>query len=349
MRYQFDALDMVREGIDWNNRTSKDVLQYAVGALLYTPAAHEQIGQMLCDKRYQALKAITLCLEDSIQNQRVDQAEEQLLSSLTQIKQALDQGTLQQEDLPLIFIRVRTPWQMETMFVRMQPLVHLVIGFVTPKFDSSNMRMYGEMLGKINREMTERPLYLMPILESSSVISLESRRSNLLAMKDYLDSIRQWILNIRVGGNDFCNVLGLRRNKHQTIYDIGVIQNVLMDILTVFGREYVVSGPVWEYFDNGMDQAWLNGLRKELELDLLNGFIGKTAVHPSQLLPIQQAMVVEEKDYLDALQILNWQDPVLGVKKGMMECRMNETKVHATWARKVMALANIYGVKRSIT
>lgn len=91
-------------------------------------------------------------------------------------------------------------------------------------------------------------------------------------------------MNIRVGGNDFSNLYGLRRNEHQNIYEIGVIRDILANIINVFADTYVVSGPVWEYFKKGSDTAWEKGLRKEIELDLLNGFIGKTCIHPSQLL-----------------------------------------------------------------
>ena len=45
----------------------------------------------------------------------------------------------------------------------------------------------------------------------------------------------------------------------------------------------MLSGPVWEYFGEDLQGAWAEGLRQELALDRLNGFIGKTAVHPAQL------------------------------------------------------------------
>ena len=86
---------------------------------------------------------------------------------------------------------------------------------------------------------------------------------------------------------------------------------------------------------------------RELKSDLLNGFIGKTAVHPTQLDPIQRSLVVTEADYLDAQQILNWQDSTLGVRKGVQIERMNEQRVHQQWARKILALAKVYGVKRT--
>ena len=61
----------------------------------------------------------------------------------------------------------------------------------------------------------------------------------------------------------------------RTIYDLGPVAAILLDIVTAFGTEYVVSGPVWEYYAG---PGWEEGLRRELELDLLNGFTGKTVI-----------------------------------------------------------------------
>ncbi len=43
-----------------------------------------------------------------------------------------------------------------------------------------------------------------------------------------------------------------------------------------------------------------------IELDLLNGFTGKTVIHPKQIAIVNTAMQVSQTDYEDACQILNW-------------------------------------------
>ena len=55
---------------------------------------------------------------------------------------------------------------------------------------------------------------------------------------------------MRVGATDFSSAFGVRRGIDYTIYDIMPVRDCLSDILNVFSRnnEYVVSGPVWEYF-----------------------------------------------------------------------------------------------------
>ena len=118
-----------------------------------------------------------------------------------------------------------------------------------------------------------------------------------------------------------------------------------MDILNVFSREYVVSGPVWEYFDDKKSFDWLEGLLQELELDRINGFIGKTAIHPSQLPYIFDSLKVSQTDYEDARQVLLWDVDKLGVVKSVDGGRMNEVKTHRKWAERIKILGDIYGVR----
>ena len=135
-----------------------------------------------------------------------------------------------------------------------------------------NGREYIDILRKINSG-SGQPVYAMPILESSAIADGATRISQLTAIRELLLSAKEYILNVRVGGNDFCNLYGLRRSVNQTIYDVGVVRDILVDIVNVFARDFVVSGPVWEYFENDKNDKWAAGLKKELEFDRINGFI----------------------------------------------------------------------------
>ena len=75
----------------------------------------------------------------------------------------------------------------------------------------------------------------------------------------------------------------------------------------------------------------------------MNGFIGKDSIHPSQLKIIQENLIVSYENYIDALKILNM-DKNTGVEKGYGKAKMNEVKTHSNWAKKILSLANIYGV-----
>ena len=190
---------------------------------------------------------------------------------------------------------------------------------------------------------SSKTFYMMPILESRDIVEYSTRHSVLADIKGKLDSVKDYVLNIRVGGNDFSNEFATRRHYDETIYDILPIAQLLGDILTVFSRDYVVSGPVWEFFSSD-NEEWKRGLINELKLDKLNGFIGKTVIHPKQIGIVNEALKVSLKDYEDAKKILNWDESGLQVGKSFAEERMNEVKTHINWAYKMITLAEIYGV-----
>lgn len=129
------------------------------------------------------------------------------------------------------------------------------------------------------------------------------------------------------------------------VTDLGVVRDILVDIVNIFSHEYVVSGPVWEYY-GAPGGEWETGLRRELELDIANGFFGKTAIHPSQLPVIGDSLKVSALDLADARQILNWSDDRKAVAGSAAGGRMNEVKCHGRWAERVMLRAELYGVRK---
>ena len=186
---------------------------------------------------------------------------------------------------------------------------------------------------------------MMPILESEDIIDYASRPAVLAQLKNKIDAMKEHVLNVRVGGNDFSNAFGLRRHIDETIYDILPISQLLCDILTVFSRDYVVSGPVWEYYSSS-NKEWVEGLKRELNLDVLNGFVGKTVIHPNQIPFVAESLKVKKQDYDDAMEILSWSsDKELLVGGSAQKERMNEVNTHLRWAKKTVALASIYGVQ----
>ena len=303
-----------------------EFLQYKVGGLLYMPAFQKNIVRKIAENKLPHLTSAAFCLEDSICDESLDDAEKSLQSILRELE------TL--ENLPLIFVRIRSPRHLEIFHDKIGSRSKILTGYILPKFDMSNA---GAFI-KISKEIK---LPIMPTLESKRVANILTRRTELLSLKQALDEIKIIVLNIRVGVNDFCNLYGLRRDVHRTIYDIGIVRDVLIDILNVFATDYVVAGSVWNFFGGDF---WADGLKKEMALDKANGFIGKTAIHPAQLPIIFDGMKVSKIDFDDANQILNWQSDTHGVIKNSDGSRMNEVKCHLNWARRVKMLAEIYGV-----
>ena len=313
---------------------------YEIGALLYAPALNNTVSKSIIHGKFGNRYSMAFCLEDTIADDVVEVAERQLIETLKEIHEATIKKTF---FLPLIFIRVRSSEQLKRLFTMLEDERQIVTGFIFPKYSIHNADSYNQRLLEINT-LSEHKYYMMPILESKDIIEYNTRRDILMQIKEKIDSVREYVLNVRVGGNDFCNEFAVRRHYDETIYDIRPIANLLSDILTVFSRDYVLSGPVWEFFASDNNE-WSDGLQRELALDKLNGFIGKTVIHPKQIQIVNDALKVSRKDYEDAKSILNWSDDeAFCVAKSSGGERMNEVKTHGNWAKKILILAEIYGI-----
>lgn len=315
------------------------LLRYGVGPLLYCPAANATVANSLISEKFGKNFSLALCLEDTIDDSHVEEAENTLIDTLTTLSNAINDHTFY---IPKIFVRVRSPKQISNLYNRFKKAKSIVKGFIIPKISLVNADDYINQIIEVNAQ-SEETVYMMPIFENISMIHLQHRYSILYGLKEKLDGISDLILNIRVGGNDLCHAFGFRRKSNESIYDIKPVANILSDVSTVFGMDYVVSGPVWEYY-NGYH--WKNGLEQELQKDRLNGFVGKTVIHPKQIPFVNKAYMVSNQDYEDAAAILNWnKDSTLLVSGNTTMDRMNEYKTHHNWAKKIIALSQAYGIK----
>ncbi len=345
--------------------TNKELLQYCLGATLYMPGTKE-IKDKIINKELTDLTSMVMCFEDSIQESSLVEAEENVIEHLLALSNAINNNILCIDDIPLIFLRVRSLQQFKSFSSKLNhELVEVLTGFVFPKFNSSNAIDYLNQLREINFRYDTK-LYAMPILESPTLVYVETRVSEMLKIKNILASYRDLILNIRVGGTDFSSVFGVRRGINYSIYDIHTIRDCLSDIINIFTRcneGYTVSGPVWEYFlaykkddinklinknihrsllyGNEIINDAIDGLLKEVVLDKANGFVGKTIIHPSHLRFVNGMQAVTKEEYDDASQIL---DTKGGVVKSCKSNKMNEINPHRNWAKKTINRAKAFGV-----
>lgn len=313
---------------------------YDVGALMYCPAnAHSSIVESLKNEQFGRPFSLAFCLEDTVRADAVEAAERELYQTLSRISAARKECRFY---LPLIFIRIRSPQQLDKLARLYGAFSPMLTGFILPKFFIENCDDYIHVIQDI-QETAGLHYYYMPIFESASMIDLRSRYDNLSVVKEKLEAVSPQILNIRVGGNDFSHAFGLRRPVDSTIYDVKPVAGLLTDIVTTFATRYVVAGPVWEYYSG---EGWDAGLRRELELDLLSGFLGKTVIHPNQIPVVNQMLRVSKTDYDDAQNILNWdtREERL-VSSSSASTRMNEYNTHYRWAERTLRLARIYGVR----
>ncbi|TKG92290.1 citrate lyase subunit beta [Puteibacter caeruleilacunae] len=338
---------------DFDKYSEKGLLEHALGALLYYPATRGGLIKFI--QSNVNIKAIVFCLEDAIGDNQVAMAQKKLLSQLKELRQLCDSEVI--TNLPLLFIRVRSPEHLQEIGCEFAEILDLITGFIFPKFDTKVADLYFSNFKNI-RQGCSTPLYACPILEGSEIIEREQRIVSLQKLKKVFDNNREDILNIRIGLTDLLGLYRMRRNVNHTIYDVLIMKDFIGDIVNFFCRNeasYVVSGGVWEFFPEKEFRKSNNALEllkhpsqkkllEEVRLDMVNGLWGKTAIHPSQLVPIQSNHVISYEDYQDALAIISDQGFLHGVLSSQFANKMNEYKPHQYWAEKVLKRARLFGV-----
>jgi len=355
----------VQEPEEFSKYSDREFLRYCLGATMYMPGTKEFVSKIL-NKAMPALTTMVFCFEDACPEEDVPAAEINVINTLETLSTAIDNGELTYGDLPLIFCRVRSPEQFEHFAGMLKPhQAKVLAGINFPKFNTHNGEAYFARLKKLNENLGEI-LYGMPIIEDPKVAHKETRISELLGIKAILDKYYDIVLQVRVGATDFSSYFGVRRGVDYSIYDISTVRECLSDILNIFGRnnDYIVSGPVWEYFRASKQMMYrdlprygfedyllrrnqivnpeVDGLLREVILDKANGFVGKTVIHPTHVIYVNALQAVTKEEYTDAVNILNSEKG--GVFKGASGNKMNEVKPHTSWATKIYMRGRAYGV-----
>lgn len=356
-------------------QSTPELLAVALGGTLYTPANRSDLVKDVLRQRDLGCVSMVLCLEDSIPDADVPEAEGNVVAALASLAR-------HHHDLPLLFVRVRTPEQMLRVARRAGEATALLTGFVLPKFDNENgtgaaflsaLHVVQQELGLDGTPSADgapsHRLRVMPILESSPIIHIQTRAAALTNIHALLAAHRKDILSVRIGATDMSSAFGLRRSRDLTIYDVNVVAGVIGDIVNVLGRPdggFVISGPVWEHYSNTervlrpqlrvtpfvgpheqelrqrIMTANLDTLIREIELDLANGLLGKTVIHPSHVALVHAMSVVSHEEYLDAVAIAGNTNG--GAAASPYGNKMNEMKPHQAWARRTLLRADAYGV-----
>lgn len=353
----------VKQPEEFNKFTERDTLQYCLGATLYMPGTKD-IKNKVVNKQLD-VTSFVMCCEDAIKEEDLPLAEKNIFNHMDYFADLIENGNLNYNDIPLIFVRVRNVKQFESFAARLTARQASVLtGFNFPKFNSNNALETMEILDSVNKILGVT-LYGMPILEGPEIAFRERRNHELLLLRNILEPYKKLILNIRVGGTDMSSLFGVRRGINSTIYDIMPVRDALSDVLNFFNRynDYCVSAAVWEYFRvykeddikdvikknfhnaliKGQDivNPAIDGLLKEVLKDRANGFVGKTIIHPTHANFVNAMFTVVEEEYNDAIQILNTSG---GVVKSSCGNKMNEIGPHLRWAEKIVKRAKVYGV-----
>ncbi|MET7679722.1 HpcH/HpaI aldolase/citrate lyase family protein [Streptomyces sp. NPDC005423] len=343
------------------------LLAAGLGATLYSPATRPGLADDIVKQAGRGVVSMVLCLEDSISDEDVPAAEENLVRQFTELAGRPD------ADLPLLFVRVRVPEQIPDLVRRLGPAVRLLSGFVMPKFTEERGMPFLEALADAEAASGRR-LFGMPVLESPELLYRESRVETLEGISRAVVKYRDRVLALRLGVTDFCSSYGLRRASDMTAYDVQIVASVIADVVNMLGRAdgtgFTVTGPVWEYFRvqermfkpqlrrspflegkaeelrEALIEHAMDGLLREIALDQANGLMGKTCIHPSHVLPVHALSVVSHEEYSDAQDILRPELLGGGVLRSAYTNKMNEVKPHRAWAERTLLRAELFGVAR---
>jgi citrate lyase beta subunit len=354
----------------FGRESAAELLAVALGATLYMPASRPALAADVTKQAAAGVTSVVVCLEDSIADEDLAEAEANLVAALEELHQ-------DRAELPLLFVRVRAPAQIPDLVSRLGRAAAVLDGFVLPKFTAALGAVYLRAVDEadaLRRSLSDRPvpaLRVMPVIESGAVLYAETRVVELTRLRDLLHRERHRILAVRLGATDLCALYGLRRSPDLSIYDVKVVSDLIADVVNVLGRAdgtgFTVTGPVWEYF-GGPERIFkpqlrqspfvehdepdlrgqlvsraIDGLIREVTLDRANGLTGKTAIHPSHVAVVNALSVVSHEEHRDAADVLG-SGRAGGVLASVHRNKMNEVRPHTAWARDTMLRARVFGV-----
>lgn len=343
--------------------SDRTTLAHALGATLYVPATRSDLRGTLSRRAAEGVRSLVIDLEDAVADHEV--ADAALVAG-----RAL--AELATEQLPaLLFVRVRTPEHIAAIGAVDPAELGALAGFVLPKFTAATGARFLAETAAVSTGLG-RTVYAMPVLETPEVLYRETRDEALSAVRDLLAQYREHILAVRLGATDLCGLYGIRRDRDLTIYDVGVVAELISQVVNHLGRTdgtgYAITGPVWEYFA-GHERLFRPQLRatpfaekaatrfrhrlvkddadallREVVLDRANGLTGKTVIHPSHVPVVHALSVVPHEEYRDALDVLG--SDLIAVQASGYRNKMNETRPHRRWAQRVVDRASVFGVAR---
>lgn len=290
----------------------------ALGAALYVPATHQHLMELADGQRLPQVRTLILCTEDAVAERDLSYALFNLSVALLNMRPGGAGGCATAR-----FVRVRSAAVLERVLA--MPGSDKLDGFVIPKATRHNLGAYWQLVRHTRH-------VLMPTLETAEVF--DDGEMQLLRRLLQAPELAPRILALRIGGNDLLALLGLRRPRHLTIYrtPLGPVIGRLATTFAPYG--FALSAPVFEH----MDLPEL--LAQEVAEDLAHGLSGKTAIHPSQVAPIEAHYRVTRADLQSAEAILAPDCPAVFA----MHDSMCEVATHRLWAERTVERARLFGV-----
>jgi citrate lyase beta subunit len=290
----------------------RNINYYELGATLYIPVIHKDLNKIIFENKYPSLKSIVICLEDSISDNQVN-------DGLKNIEYILNNMEINKN--LKIFIRPRNLQMLKDLLNYNN--IYKIDGFSIPKFDTNNAVEYLDLFRKYN------DFYFMPILETIDVFNQIKLEEISQLLKPFSDRV----LTVRIGSEDILNLLKIRRNSNNMIYDILPFHMITAKIMQVFiPLGFNISGPVFNNFNNH------EILHKEILKENEYGIFNKTIIHPIHIDEIQNKYKPYISEVEIAKRLLNGKEAIFSVDNAMYEY-----KTHKNWAENIILRMEEYG------
>jgi len=281
-----------------------------LGGTLFIPATHKNLIAVVEGKKYPNLKSVVVDCEDSIIDERLDDA-------LDSIKKML---IFFEKSGCLVFIRPKN-YEILEKILEFES-INKIDGFVLPKFSLTNGKEYLNLMG-------DRYSF-MPSIEGEELFN----QQKLLELKEMLVPYKEQIIIIRFGLEDMLRQLGMMRGCDESVFDVSSTSFVLGNFIATFkSAGFGVSGGVYPYFQN------LDGYKKDILRDMREGLFTKTIIHPNQIAMIDELYKVSEDELKRAKEILKSDEAVFN-----QDGKMAEVVTMSPYAKNILKRAEIYGV-----
>ena len=118
--------------------TERELLQYCLGATIYMPGFKDFTPKIL-NNSIPGLTTMVLCFEDACPEEKVSEAMDNVHHLLATVTEAVENGDLDPDCVPLIFVRVRNLEQFKAFGEALtKKEVKALSGVNFPKFNAEN-------------------------------------------------------------------------------------------------------------------------------------------------------------------------------------------------------------------
>lgn len=289
----------------------KPINPLELGATLFVPALHKDIDAIASAKKYPHLRSMLIDFEDSLEEERHEDALSKLQTFLT---------NYEKKEL-FVFIRPANPHMLQEMLNFDD--IEKLSGFILPKFSLSNAEDYLAL-------MSQTKMHFMPSIETQELFNIQQ----LQELKERLTPYKEQIILVRIGLEDMLRQLKMKRRCSENLFDIAVTSHTLAHFLATFKSSgFSVSGGVFPCFKDS------DGFIEDVKRDLKEGLVSKTVIHPHQVELFEECYRVKQEEFDEAVALCQSTQTVFAHNGAMQE-----KNTMTPYAQDIILRSELYGL-----